>query len=528
LNLNEFVIPKTLLRKSLTNKLEPLVNPRRFAVWTQLNINLQGKPFSFEGHAYLRELYADPQPRVVIRKAAQMGGSTYALARTLYTAISLRARCLYYLPTDAEAALFSNDRLGTWLDESFRLGRWVKREGEIWRAGSGRVLFRGLFAEMRARAIDADMLVLDELDMLSPARRTQALDRLLHSSLGYVLELSTPKLPATGIDARFAETDMCYWLIKCAGCGWEEPLEHSFPACVGRTGGTARLVCPRCGHGLDAQAGRWVAQKPDVKGTRGYQFCQLHSSVLDLGQILREWEKLRHPYERERFHNSILGLPYSGASAVLDIKTIESCMVGEKPSSEQALWAGVDVGDVLHLAIGTNHGGKVAIVHLARTSDWDELGRLLVKYGSPVTVIDAMPYKASVKQLARNYPTGRMILSYYGGGGRQMGSEDGLPTIRSDRTELLDELVGRVETGALELPSCDEECWLAARHLAGLRRVVEEGRDGRRRMIYPRGGEDHYAHALAYLLLAAWCLPASDSVFDPATVPRNIFPCPDH
>jgi hypothetical protein len=55
--------------------------------------------------------------------------------------------------------------------------------------------------------------------------------------------------------------------------------------------------------------------------------------------------------------------------------------------------------------------------------------------------------------------------------------------------------------------------------------VLEDGRDGRRRMVYPRGGEDHYAHALAYLLLAGWCLPQSDGGFNPASIPRNIFPC---
>jgi hypothetical protein len=268
-----------------------------------------------------------------------------------------------------------------------------------------------------------------------------------------------------------------------------------------------------------------VAQKPEVGLTQGYQFCQLHSSVLDLGQILREWEKIRHPYERERFHDSILGLPYSGASAVLDIKTIESCMVTEKSPATPALWAGVDVGDVLYVAIGTAHDDKVAIVHLARTSDWDELGRLLAKYGNLFTVIDAMPYKTSVKQLARVYPYGRMILSYYGGMGRQMGSEDGLLTIRSDRTELLDELLGRIEFGALELPRCKEESWQAARHLAGLRRVLEEGRDGRRRMVYPRSGEDHYGHALACPRLARWCSPQTDGAFNLATIPRNIFPC---
>jgi hypothetical protein len=188
---------------------------------------------------------------------------------------------------------------------------------------------------------------------------------------------------------------------------------------------------------------------------------------------------------------------------------------------------GVDVGDVLHIAIGKGVGAKISIVHLARTSDWDEFRRLLARYGNPFAVIDAMPYKSSVKQLARNYSSGKMILSYYGGGGRQMGSEDGLPTIRSDRTELLDELVGRIESGTIELPRCDEESWLAARHLAGLRRVLDEGRDGRRRMVYPRGGEDHYAHALAYLLLARWCSPQSDGAFNPASIPRNIFPCPD-
>src|SRR3546814_6030000 len=46
------------------------------AEWARLRIRLDGKPFSFKGHEYLKGIYDDTGPHVVLCKAAQIGGTT--------------------------------------------------------------------------------------------------------------------------------------------------------------------------------------------------------------------------------------------------------------------------------------------------------------------------------------------------------------------------------------------------------------------------------------------------------------------
>src|SRR3990172_10454083 len=58
------------------------------ARWALKRIRLDGRPFRFEGHEYLRAIYDDTSPHVVISKAAQVGGTTYAILRSLHACLS--------------------------------------------------------------------------------------------------------------------------------------------------------------------------------------------------------------------------------------------------------------------------------------------------------------------------------------------------------------------------------------------------------------------------------------------------------
>jgi hypothetical protein len=44
------------------------------AAWAVKKIRLEGVPFRFEGHEYLRAIYDDTSPHIVLSKAAQIGG----------------------------------------------------------------------------------------------------------------------------------------------------------------------------------------------------------------------------------------------------------------------------------------------------------------------------------------------------------------------------------------------------------------------------------------------------------------------
>src|SRR5262245_20556839 len=68
------------------------------AEWAVRRIRLDGKPFSFEGHAYLRAIYDDTAPHVVLSKAAQIGGTVWAVLRSFHACLA-GLNVGYYFPT---------------------------------------------------------------------------------------------------------------------------------------------------------------------------------------------------------------------------------------------------------------------------------------------------------------------------------------------------------------------------------------------------------------------------------------------
>jgi len=49
------------------------------ADWALRRVRLDNRPFRFEGQAYLRAIYDDTAPHIVLSKAAQIGGTTWAI-----------------------------------------------------------------------------------------------------------------------------------------------------------------------------------------------------------------------------------------------------------------------------------------------------------------------------------------------------------------------------------------------------------------------------------------------------------------
>src|SRR5438093_7776306 len=89
------------------------------ALWSERRIRLEGKPFSFEGHEYLRAIYDDTSPHVVLSKAAQIGGTTWAILRSLHACLN-GLNVMYFFPTRTDVLEFSKSRVGPLvLDNSF-------------------------------------------------------------------------------------------------------------------------------------------------------------------------------------------------------------------------------------------------------------------------------------------------------------------------------------------------------------------------------------------------------------------------
>src|SRR5438876_3855386 len=80
------------------------------ALWSERRIRLEGKPFSFEGHEYLRAIYDDTSPHVVLTKASQVGGTTWAILRSVHACLS-GLNVGYYFPTKTDVLEFSKSRV---------------------------------------------------------------------------------------------------------------------------------------------------------------------------------------------------------------------------------------------------------------------------------------------------------------------------------------------------------------------------------------------------------------------------------
>ena len=88
----------------------------------QIETMIDGRPFSFEGHEYLRAIYDAASPHVVLSKAAQIGGTTWAILRSLHACLN-GLNVMYFFPTRTDVLEFSKSRVGPLLQDNPFLSR---------------------------------------------------------------------------------------------------------------------------------------------------------------------------------------------------------------------------------------------------------------------------------------------------------------------------------------------------------------------------------------------------------------------
>src|SRR5437867_10007696 len=179
----ELASPKT---RSLTDPL---------AAWAVQRIRLEGRPFRFEGHEYLRAIYNDSSPHVVLTKAAQVGGTTYAILRSLHACLT-GLNVIYFFPTRTEVYDFSKSRVTPLLADNPFLSKLMTDTDTagLKRIGDAHLYLRGMQSTVGMKSVPADMLVFDELDEAEPAAKALARERLAHSDYKRIIELSNPSL----------------------------------------------------------------------------------------------------------------------------------------------------------------------------------------------------------------------------------------------------------------------------------------------------------------------------------------------
>jgi len=478
------------------------------AEWAEKTpVILDGKPFTFHKHEYLRTPYEDTHPDVTEIKATQLGLSTRAMLRVMHGARYRGMRGIFYLfPSRTDVSEFAKGRIDPLIEDNPEtLGKWVRETNsanikQIWDCF---LYLRGMRSRVGLKSVPVDFIVFDEMDEAAPSAVDMAMERMSHSEFREVLKLSNPTLPDYGIDKAFQQTDQRYWHVKCQKCGEYTCLDETFPECLLEVGGRVIRGCKKCKCEINPSFGEWVAKHPGVTEKRGYQYSQLFSHYVDPADILHQFRTTNNLTE---FYNLKLGRAYVEATNRLTKEQVLALCGHEGIASSHPgpCSMGVDQGKLLHVVIGRrewNRAGK--IVHAGEYKDWDELDGLMSNFNVSRCVVDALPETRNARAFAEKHK-GKVFLSYYSEHGKSGYKwNDGDLTVHSNRTESMDESHVEIQFSRIALPRECDVMRIFAEHCANTAKKLEEDEEsGSKRYVYVKLGPDHFRHAFNYEAMA--------------------------
>lgn len=532
--------------------------------WTQTHRRLLApdKPVDFRRHKYLLDVYNCTTRAMLIYKAGQMGASEYLISYALNAADERGATVLYVFPTDTHVYDFSSARIGPALEVSEYLsqivtsgagettGRGTRRRGAdrvtLKRVRDRFVYLRGakVTPDGRAsqlKAIDADVLILDEVDEMDGRAPAIAAKRLGHSAIAETRLASTPTYHDRGIHAEWQESDQREWFVRCKHCGERQPLTihnvvtawddlgrptawHGMHTDSGGQPGSiypstdmpfderelwAWAACRRCGGRLERLGdGEWVAAYSD-KSMVGFHLTKLFSPIAPLIEVVENLDTVDETERKEAF-NQDLGEPYTPRGGKLTDTILDDCRrdYGHGPVQGEVTTMGVDVGiPLLHVIIrgpADPETGERAQRFAGAVPQWDELGRLMREYNVRVCVIDAGPETTKAREFQSEWTPGKIWLAYYVG--QKTGTKKEAPVqkdyaervLNLDRTRTLDAMYATVYTGKRLLPGNARSIRDYYAQMKAPVRVLRATSGGDVVARYVEEGADHYAHAENY------------------------------
>lgn len=497
------------------------------------------RPFDLDGHKYLRGIYECKAKTLVVYKAAQMGISEYLLSYVLHACDKRKATCLYIFPNDGLISDFSTARLTPAIEASSYLTSIVHdHTGSSGKKGANRITLKRIrdrFLYMRGgqvkpdgrapglKSIDADIVIIDEIDECDPRVRDIAAKRLGHSQLGEMRMVSTPTYPGVGIHSEWLLSDQREWFIPCVHCGHKQTVtidnivteidDTRRPKAWHQIDGKAYAACANCRKKLDLLVdGEWVATYPD-RDVAGFHVKKFFGSVCDLDSIIDGLRSYNQTRQRETTNQDLgeVFIPDGGqlTDRILDANRRD---YGHGPVPGARCYAGIDVGSILHMVIreapDPETGERRQL--FAGEVSWDRAAQLLRQYKPTTVVIDGLPETKKSREFQESGLKNQIWLAYYGDGGASNKKEDYATfnyregTVLIDRTRAMDEMYARVYEGVNTLPGGSRDIPRYYDQLKAPVRVLEKNAKGIETARYVEGSHaDHFSHAETYCAVAS-------------------------
>lgn len=506
---------------------------------TNRSMLIPDRPFDLDGHKYLKGIYECQAQTMVVFKAAQMGISEYLLSYAIHACDKRKATCLYIFPNDGLISDFSTARLMPAIEASDYLASIVHdHTGSTGKKGANRVTLKRIrdrFLYMRGgqvkpdgsasqlKSIDADVVILDEIDECDPRVRDIAAKRLGHSHIGEMRLVSTPTYPGVGIHSEWILSDQREWFIPCVHCGHRQTVtidnvvterdDTKRPKAWHQIDGKAYAACVHCQKQLDLLvAGEWIATYPE-RDVAGFHVKKFFGPVCDLDGMIEGLRSFNNTRQRETT-NQDLGEIFVPDGGQLTDQTLDATKRdyghGSKPGVR--CYAGIDVGSVLHMVIREGPDAETGERRqlFAGEVSWDTAERLLRQYKPTTVVIDGLPETHTVRKFQEEFSRNQIWLAYYGDGSAANQKDDYAKwnykegTVLIDRTRSLDEMYARVYDGVNTLPGNAKDIPRYYEQLKSPVRVLEKNARGIETARYVEGSsQDHYSHAENYCAIAS-------------------------
>lgn len=473
--------------------------------WLMLNgaMNENQKPFDFDNHRFMIDIYADESDDIVSKKSAQVGFSTMAIVKCLWMLKYRHLNIIYVLPTQNLMKDFVVPKVNPLIYSNKFIKDSIDSDRENLKSIAKRYLyFKGAASEREAIAITGDVLVLDEYDRMPDYNIVNTYDsRLQASEHPRRWRFSNPSQIGFGVDELYNSSDQRMWFVTCSHCGYKSYMDFDKDEYeVGTVTRHSHYVnrdkkfyaCGSCDEELsndDRKYGEWLARFPNRK-RHGYWINQMMAPWVTAERIMEQYEESSIDF----FYNFVLGKAYTPSDMIVNREAI---LRATAPSSiiksNVSIGVDQDAGGCYYVCMTPD-----GIFDHGYVDSWEKIEQLKLMYDA-VVVCDPNPYPTMPKIMAGKYSDWYMC--YF----KEI---KGLDTIEfkgsvvyADRTRVIDIVANEIIQGKMlfrQRPSEMEATII--KHWGNLYRTTEEKEDGRVKStwIKKEDRQSDYPFAMTY------------------------------
>lgn len=504
--------------------------------------NNHGKSIEFVDHYFMIQIYKEFAPYVVLMSSVQTGKTEYLISYTM-ACILEGLDVFYVLPKYELRNTFVANRIDPLIEDVPTYAKILKRNISKRSAADNKTLKQFIkavikFVSSNVRAdfkeFPADVRVGDEVEEFDLENYSMADDRLENSPYKFVREASNPTVEDHCIHEKFKYGKQYEMHFRCTGCGKWQILDFFQCVCkeIHDSSGNVidhvlredvdqhdEFVCSVCNCALDRSQWRWIPLHSQGK----YPSYHISKLMVRSASPKQLWDqflvaKRKGATELTRFHNSVLGIPYSPAGsrvtdAMLQSASLMKWQPDQLPEKEYATM-GVDVGSFLDVRLSIHRNDLRLCIHLGRYKTFEELHDLIARFRVRCCVIDAQPEERQAKQFQEDAKCDVWLCRFkkYEGEGSRINRDEKNREVSVDRTYILDMATQQImdRTNVLPIDSATALDGFYKKSMLANKRVLRFDARGNARYVWTKETNDHQRFADVYDLIAThlWGSPA--------------------